>query len=53
MAKEMIQDRLAVGIADNALSGHLQLDPDLTLEKAKKTVSHLPRQAWGCPATET
>ena len=36
--EEMIRDRLVVGIADNALSGRLQLDPNLTLEKAKKTV---------------
>ena len=31
--EEMIRDRLVVGIADNALSGRLQLDPDLTQRK--------------------
>ena len=47
--EEMIRDRLVVGIADNALSGRLQLDPDLTLEKAKKTVrqSEAVRQQQG------
>ena len=33
---EMIRDRIVVGIRDEALSKRLQLDPDLTLEKAKK-----------------
>ena len=47
--EEMIRDGLVVGIADNALSGRLQLDPDLTLEKAKKTVrqSEAVRQQQG------
>ena len=31
----MIRDRLVVGLLDCALSEHLQLDPELTLEKAK------------------
>ena len=35
---EMIRDRIVVGIRDSALSERLQLDPDLTLEKAKKLV---------------
>ena len=35
---EMIRDRLVVGIRDHALSVRLQLDADLTLEKAKKSV---------------
>ena len=35
---EMIRDRLVVGIRDVVLSRQLQLDPDLTLEKAKKMV---------------
>ena len=35
---EMIRDRLVVGIRDAVLSQQLQLDPDLTLEKAKKMV---------------
>ncbi|KAL5470742.1 hypothetical protein EMCRGX_G028754 [Ephydatia muelleri] len=34
----MIRDRIVVGIRDEALSKRLQLDPDLTLEKAKKIV---------------
>jgi len=35
---EMIRDRLVVGICDNALSKHLQLNPKLTLETAKKAI---------------
>ena len=35
---EMICDRLVVGIRDSSLSERLQLDPDLTLEKAKKFI---------------
>ena len=35
---EMIRDRLVVGIQDAALSEKLQLDADLTLEKAKKSI---------------
>ena len=35
---EMIRDRLVVGIRDSSLSERLQLDPDLTLEKAKKSI---------------
>ena len=38
MEAEMIRDRLVVGIRDSALSERLQLDPELTLEKAKKTI---------------
>jgi len=34
----MIRDRLVVGIRDSALSERLQLDPELTLDKAKKMV---------------
>ena len=34
----MIQDRIVVGIRDRALSKKLQMDPDLTLEKAKTQV---------------
>ena len=33
---EMIRDRIVVGIRDRALSEQLQLDAELTLEKAKK-----------------
>ena len=35
---EMIRDRLVVGIRDTALSERLQLDAELTLEKAKKAI---------------
>ena len=35
---EMIRDRLVVGIVDMKISEQLQMDPALTLEKAKKTV---------------
>ena len=38
MQSEMIRDRLVVGIQDTALSERLQMDADLTLEKAKKTI---------------
>ena len=38
MTDEMIRDRLVVGIQDAALSQLLQLDAELTLEKAKKRV---------------
>ena len=34
----MVRDRLVVGILDKKLSEHLQLDPDLTLEVAKKKI---------------
>ena len=35
---ELVRDRLVVGIRDQELSKKLQLDPDLTLEKTKKTI---------------
>ena len=35
---EMIRDRIVVGIKDSTLSQRLQMDADLTLEKAKTTV---------------
>lgn len=38
MEAEMIRDRLVIGIWDTSLSEHLQLDADLTLEKAKKAI---------------
>ena len=38
MKDEMIRDRLVVGICDSSLSEKLQLDPALTLEKAKKAI---------------
>ena len=34
---EMLRDRIVVGLRDRTLSERLQLDPDLTLEKAKRT----------------
>ena len=42
---EMIRDRLVVRILDTALSQQLQLDPGLTLEKAKKRIRQ--REAVG------
>ena len=38
MKEELIRDKLVVGIKDTVLTKCLQLDPDLTLEKAKKEV---------------
>ena len=35
---EMVRDHIIVGIRDSALSERLQMDPVLTLEKAKKLV---------------
>ena len=35
---EMIRDRIVVGIRDSSLSERLQLNPTLTLDKAKQTV---------------
>ena len=35
---QMIRDRLVVGISDSTLSDRLQVEPDLTLEKAKKLI---------------
>ena len=34
---EMLRDRIVVGLRNTTLSERLQLDPDLTLEKAKRT----------------
>ena len=36
--KEMIRDRLIVGVRNQALSQQLQMDPELTLERAKKRI---------------
>ena len=33
-----IRDRLVVRILDNALSEHLQMEPELTLDKAKRLI---------------
>ena len=38
LESEMIRDRLVVGIRDSALSERLQMDAELTLEKAKKSI---------------
>ena len=38
MKEEIIRDRIIVGIRDMALSQKLQLDPELTFEKAKTKV---------------
>ena len=38
LASEMIRDRLVVGIRDRRLSERLQLDSELTLEKAKRAI---------------
>ena len=38
LTEEMIRDRLVVGIRDKSLSERLQMDADLTLEKAKKSI---------------
>ena len=38
LSSEMIRDRLVVGILDTQLSERLQLDAELTLEKAKKMI---------------
>ena len=38
LTSEMIRDRLVVGIRDRHLSERLQLDSELTLEKAKKAI---------------
>ena len=35
---EMVHDRLVIGIRDKVLSAKLQLDPDLTLERAKTMI---------------
>ena len=37
LTKEMLRGRI-VGIRDEAMSKHLQLNPELTLDKAKKAV---------------
>ena len=38
LISQMIRDCLVVGIQDMSLSEHMQMDADLTLEKAKKLV---------------
>ena len=35
MQDQMLRDRIVVGIQDQALSQRMQMDPELTLEKAK------------------
>ena len=41
----MLRDRLVVGTKDSALSAQLQLDPELTLDKAKMRIRQ--REAVG------
>ena len=38
LKEEMIRDRLVVGIRDTALSEKMQMDPNLTLKTAKKSI---------------
>ena len=38
MKEQMIRDRLVVGIRDKTLSERLQMEPELTLEKAKRLI---------------
>ncbi len=38
MKEQLLRDRLVVGIRDTKMSERLQLDADLTLEKAKKSI---------------
>ena len=38
MKDQLVRDRLVVGILDSALSERLQMEPDLTLDKAKKQI---------------
>ena len=38
MKEDLIRDRLVVGIRDQALSKRLQMEPDLTLDKAKRLI---------------
>ena len=38
MKDELIRDRLVVGIRDSALSEQLQLESELTLDKAKQFI---------------
>ena len=45
LKEEMIRDRLVVGIKDTTLSQHLQLDSELTLDKAKTKIRQ--REAVG------
>jgi hypothetical protein len=47
LAEEMFRAHLVVGIRDAALSERLQLDAELTLEKAKKQI----RQRQNNPGT--
>lgn len=56
MRSEMIRDRLVVGIRDTNLSERLQLDPQLTLETAKKAVRQreaVKEQQKELPSTNT
>ena len=46
MKSEMLRDRLVVGIRDEHLSQQLQMDPELTLEKAKTRIHR--KEAYQC-----
>jgi hypothetical protein len=50
MRDQLIRDFIVVGIRDDKLSEKMQLDPDLTLEKAislaKKKISRRPRNLY-------
>ena len=41
LKEQLIRDRIVVGIRDISLSEKLQMDADLTLEKAKRLVRQL------------
>jgi len=43
LTEEMFRDRTVVGIRDEAMSKRLQLDPELTLERAKKAATPAER----------
>ena len=38
LQEELIRDRIVIGILDKALSKRLEMDPELTLEKASRMV---------------
>lgn len=41
LQEQLVRDRLVVGIRDKKLSARLQLDPDLTLQKALESARQL------------
>ena len=44
IVEEMLRDRLVVGMRDSVLAERLQLDSELTLEKAKKAMRQIKEQ---------